>query len=83
MKYQPIACQDYDKLELYASRRQPVAVVFSTEDGVLVRKAAVVLKDLQCVGSEEFLWLDDGSEPIRLDRLISVGNEIFSGQCKV
>lgn len=83
MKYKPIACQDYDRLELYASRRQPVSVLFSTEDGALVRKEAVVLKDLQSIKGEEYLCLDDGSQAIRLDRLIEVENEIFSGHCKV
>lgn len=80
--YLPISCQQYDILEILASRQQPTSVVYTNAEEVIVRKEGVRLKDLQTIRGEEFLWLDDESEPIRLDRLRMVGEEIFVGHCR-
>ncbi len=79
--YQPILCQHYDTLELLASRQQPTTVVYTLADGSSIRKEGVRLQDLQSIQGEEFLWLDDGSQPIRLDQLQMVGDENFTGHC--
>lgn len=81
--YQPLACHLYDLLEIYTLRRLPTRVRYTTEEGREICVEEVRLKDLQTIRGEEFLWLDNGSKPIRLDRLISVGNETFLGSCKI
>ncbi len=77
--YQPISCDFHSELELFALRRQPVEIRYTTVDG----NEAIIsqpIQDLYTRNGEEFLLLPDGSE-IRLDQLVSVGGKVLTNYC--
>lgn len=77
--YQPISCDFHSELELFALRRRPVEIRYTTVDG----GEAIIsqpIQDLCTRNSEEFLLLPDGSE-IRLDQLVSVGGKVLANYC--
>ena len=78
-KYQPIACQFYDVLELLASRREQCTIAYF-KDGKTVETVESRIKDIFTREKEEFLKLSDETE-IRLDQIISVNNTQFYGSC--
>ena len=77
MTYQPINCDLHDRLLAHATLRRPVQLEWSAEDGntetITARITDVYTKD-----KEEFLTIDEeGTAPIRLDRLVSVDGLAF------
>lgn len=77
MKYQPIDCSFYDRLEHYAVLGRQVNIVYRDPDGVTIEKLATI-KDLRNSKDEEFLYTDDLiTDPIRLDNLISVDGHLL------
>lgn len=78
-KYKPIACQFYDVLEVYASRKEPVKITFF-EPGQSVKTVNSIIKNLVTRNKEEFLLLPDDTE-IRLDQILSINDTQFYGNC--
>lgn len=69
--YRPVTCTLYDRLEVLATRAQPVRVVWTDLDGTS-RENDARLDDLFSDADGEWLRLSDGTT-VRLDRLVSVG----------
>lgn len=78
-KYQPIACQFYDVLELHASRKKTVNISYFTSSQE-VKTVHSVISTLVTKNKEEFLVLPDGTE-IRLDQIIGIDDIQFYGSC--
>ena len=65
--YRPIACALHDELEAAATRRAPVALAYTSEEGE-EREARGRIVDLGARNGAEYLRLDTGLE-LRLDRI--------------
>ena len=78
-KYQPINCQYYDVLELYASRKESCEISFF-ENGKSVKTVKSTIEDIFTKDKAEFLKLKDGTI-IRLDQIIGVNDTQFYGFC--
>ncbi len=78
-KYQPIACQFYDVLELHASRREKSTIAFF-ENGKSVKTVDAIIEDIFTREKAEYLKLSDGTE-VRLDQIISLNDTQFYGSC--
>lgn len=70
--YQPIDCNYYDRLEAWATLREPVLLEFVDGEGHPVTETAVI-RDLYVRNKAEFLLTDAGRE-LRLDRLVAVNH---------
>jgi transcriptional antiterminator Rof (Rho-off) len=76
LPYRPIDCALYDHLEwLIGQVHAPCEIVFTDEQGQ-VQSLTALPNDLQTVGGEEFLCLNNGQR-IRLDRLKRIGDRQF------
>ena len=78
IKYIPIDCNFYDRLEAWSTRQEKVTIELLDEQ----EESVGVIKDLYIKDKVEFLLLDSGIE-IRLDRIASVNNIPLSGACDV
>lgn len=78
-KYIPIACQFYDVLESYASRKEEVTIAYF-ESAKSVKTVKHKIKTLVTRNKEEFLVLPDDKE-VRLDQIISINDTQFYGSC--
>ncbi len=78
-KYIPIACQFYDVLELHASRKEEVTIVFF-ESSKSVKTIKSKINTLVTKDKEEFLVLPDNTK-IRLDQILSINDTQFYGSC--
>ena len=78
--YQPIDCNLYDWLEIFAMRGNRVEIHYSAEEGgeTLITKA--IVKNVFAKNKVEYLELDSG-QLIRLDALISVGGININKTC--
>ncbi|WP_298707215.1 hypothetical protein [Chitinophaga sp.] len=70
--YQPIDCNYYDRLEAWATLREPVLLEFLGDDGQ-PRTETAVIRDLYVRNKAEFLLTEAGRE-LRLDRLMAVNH---------
>ncbi|WP_341836080.1 hypothetical protein WJU16_24990 [Chitinophaga pollutisoli] len=70
--YQPIDCNYYDRLEAWATLREPVLLEFLGSDGQPQTETAVI-RDLYVRNKAEFLLTEAGRE-LRLDRLMAVNH---------
>lgn len=78
LDYQPISCDLYDTLTLLAIRGTQAHLVYQDEADALHEIHARVL-DINTEDDGEYLILAD--QRIRLDRLIRVNDQPFSGAC--
>lgn len=80
MNYHPIDCSFYDRLEHYAVLRKKICIRFTDTDGQLLEKIAVIA-DLKSMPDGEYFFMDlKDTQPIRLDRLISVDGHNLPGR---
>lgn len=70
--YQPIDCNYYDRLEAWATLREPVLLEFLGGNGQPQAETAVI-RDLYVRNKAEFLLTEAGRE-LRLDRLMAVNH---------
>ena len=70
--YQPIDCNYYDRLEAWATLREPVLLEYLDDSGRPQAETAVI-RDLYVRNKAEFLLTDAGRE-LRLDRLVAVNH---------
>lgn len=71
--YQPISCDFYDHIEIFAMRKTTVAIEYRDNTGAVQRLSSRIL-DTKVANKEEFILLENGRE-IRMDRLLKI-NEI-------
>ncbi len=69
-KYKPINCSFYDVLLEFATKKNPVTLIYQTSDNNQHTSQAII-KDVFTKKGEEFLELATG-ERIRLDHIISI-----------
>jgi len=79
--YQPISCDYYDHLEIWAMRKTPVTIIYKNE-GEEELTIESVIKTLKTLNKEEFVVLTSGQE-IRLDRLISINGQVVVLSCGI
>lgn len=79
--YQPIDCNYYDELVLFAMRKKKVTINYRAEGKEEVCIESII-KDVYSKEGEEFLLLEN-EKAIRLDQLIAVGGKVVptSGAC--
>ena len=76
--YAPIACGVHDRLEHWAVRGEPVAVVWREGDAERVVEARIV--DVVARDGADWVVLGTG-ETVRADRLVSVDGVARPGVC--
>lgn len=76
--YTPIACAFHDRLEHWAVRRQPVAVVW--REGEAERSATTEIADVFARDGADWVRLGSGAE-VRADRLVRVDGVALAGTC--
>ena len=76
--YTPIACSVHDRLESWAVRRTPVAVVW--RDGDAERAATTTIADVFAKAGADWVRLATG-ETVRADRLVTVGGVAVTRDC--
>lgn len=82
-EYHPIDCGFYDLLEHHAIRGDTTEIVYRDVEGNQEMTVSTRILDVYARGGEEFVVLADpqGGAPIRLDRLVRVGNTERPGVC--
>lgn len=68
--YQPISCDFHDLLEVHATTRKPVRMVYRDDAGT-VNDIDAVITDVFARAGADYLSLNTGAT-LRLDRLIEV-----------
>ncbi len=68
--YHPISCDFHDLLEIHATSRKPVPIVYRDDAGNAATVSAVIT-DVFARSGADYLSLDSG-DTLRLDRLIEV-----------
>jgi len=76
-KYIPLACGLYDRLESVSVLRKVCEIKYFTEGGETLTVTQKII-DIKSENKTEYLVLEDKTA-IRLDRIISVDGEPFSG----
>ncbi|OUS74254.1 hypothetical protein B5G52_02605 [Pseudoalteromonas sp. A601] len=70
MAYQPIACGDYDQLELFCIQQAEVTIT-TTDDETLIGKA-INLENHKGLGEFLLLELPQGEHKVRLDKIKAI-----------
>jgi Rho-binding antiterminator len=78
--YKPISCQFHDLIEHFATLKQRVKIAFVDGENV-IQETDDIIKNWVNNGDGEFLVLTGYQEAIRLDRIISIDNNILSQFC--
>ena len=78
-EYKPISCSFVDLIEHYATLKKPVEIVYDN-DGHTVKLISII-KTWDNDGQAEYMLLEDNSEKIRLDKIISIDGKALSLYC--
>jgi len=73
--YQPISCDIYDHIEIFAMRKTMVDVEYR-DDSDQVQQLQSRILDTKVANKEEFILLESGQE-IRMDKLIRLNDVYF------
>jgi Rho-binding antiterminator len=76
-KYAPISCDFYDWIEHYATKKEWVTIKYKDAQGEEQTVQRLILTTLTQVDGE-YLLLNADLPPIRLDRLISIEDQMLA-----
>ena len=80
--YKPISCDYYDILLDFATKKQEVSIVLTSEEGNDPMEFSDIIIDVFTKKGEEFMNLKSGNT-YRLDRIISVNGIELNGFCAI
>lgn len=78
--YTPVSCLLYDELERYAVKSTNVKIKYLEDNEEKSIEDFII--NLETKNKEEFLILKSGGK-IRLDKIISLNDKVFSEECSI